>query len=156
MIGYAGRLVDDSKVSEGNPKYLLPGTRERGGIVYEFRKSLFLYNGHRLTQSVEKIIIVEGFMSLWWLWQAGITNVVALVGTTCNAEQAQLIVQRVQGDGRIWIMSDGDEAGEQSATSLLVQITPHRFTRWVRLKTGRQPTEYPPAELRRLLAEDLV
>ena len=49
LVGYAGRLVDDGPVSEYNPKYKFPSSREREGKLLEFRKSLLVYNANRLT-----------------------------------------------------------------------------------------------------------
>ena len=48
LIGYAGRITDDALISESCPKYKFPSTRERKGKLLEFRKSMFLYNAHRL------------------------------------------------------------------------------------------------------------
>ena len=46
-------------------------------------------------------------------------------------------------DGRVWIIPDRDAAGERCAESLLKQITPHRFVRWLRQEENKQPTDYP-------------
>ena len=48
LIGYAGRLIDDSQVSADNPRYSFPANRERDGVVREFRKSELVYNASRL------------------------------------------------------------------------------------------------------------
>jgi DNA primase len=66
LIGYAGRIVDDTMIGQDHPKYRFPGERERDGVISEFRKSLFLYNGHRITAPVADLIVVEGFPSVWW------------------------------------------------------------------------------------------
>lgn len=52
LIGYAGRVVDDTTINEENPRYRFPGARERDGKTYEFRKTTFLYNGFRIKVSV--------------------------------------------------------------------------------------------------------
>lgn len=142
LIGYAGRIVDDSQISEQNPKYKLPPSRLRNDEVHEFHKSLFLYNGFRIKSPVDDLAVVEGFPSTWWLWQNGYPNVVAVMGASCSPEQANLIVRLVQPDGRVWIMPDGNEAGERCAASVLTQVSPHRFCRWVKLDVNHQPTDY--------------
>jgi DNA primase len=38
LIGYAGRIVDEDAIGKDTPRYLFPGSRERGGIRHEFRK----------------------------------------------------------------------------------------------------------------------
>lgn len=146
LIGYAGRLIDDSAVSAEAPKYLFPGEREREGVIYEFRKSLFVYNAHRI-EKPQDIIIVEGFPAVWWLWQIGCPNVAALMGSSCSDEQAEMIKKFVPSDGHIWILSDGDGAGERCALDLLAKLSPFRFVRWIKLESGRQPTDCGPQEL---------
>jgi DNA primase len=39
------------------------------------------------------LILVEGFFDAMWLWQAGIKNAVALMGSSLSPEQEALIVQ---------------------------------------------------------------
>jgi DNA primase len=153
LIGYAGRLVDDAAVTGENPKYKMPSMRERDGVVYEFRKSLFLYNRHRLPPSVSDLVVVEGFPSVWWLWQETDAHVVSLMGASCSDEQARLIVEAVEPDGRVWIMPDGNEAGERCGLELLKQVAIHRFVRWVRLTDGNQPTDLTAENLDGLIGQ---
>ena len=141
LVGYAGRVVDDAAITEDNPRYRFPGARERDGTVYEFRKTLFLYNGFRLKAPVDDLIVVEGFTGVWWLHQNGLPTVVATMGVDCSEKQAELIVSLVKPKGRVWIAPDGDKAGERHAQTLLSLISPHRFVRWVKLDEGRQPTD---------------
>lgn len=151
LIGYAGRLVDDSRVNEENPKYLFPGTRERQGKRYEFHKSLFLYNGFAVGK-IRDLIVVEGFASVWWLSQHGFLATVALMGWSCSVEQAKLMEGAVDPDGRVWVMPDADEAGERCAAEVLRLVSPHRNVRWVQLSNGEQPTDCTHEELAGLLA----
>jgi DNA primase len=151
LIGYAGRLVDDAKITKENPKYRFPGTRERDGKRYEFRKSLFLYNGFAVGSSVSDLVVVEGFPSTWWLWQHGFPNVAALMGDSCSEEQANIIVNRVREDGRVWLMPDADPGGDLCGQSVVKLVAPHRFIRWIRLRAGEQPTGCSGEELSALL-----
>lgn len=151
LIGYAGRVVDDEAISEDNPRYRLPTTRERDGRVIEFRKTLFLYNGYRFTTPRDSLIVVEGFPSVWWLTQNGFGKVVATMGAECSDEQAELIVRLVTPDGHVLAMPDGDKAGERFAQTLLSKISPHRLVRWVRLEDGQQPTDLSAAKLKSLV-----
>ena len=80
LIGYAGRVVDDSAITEDNPRYRFPGERKRDGTVFEFRKTLFLYNGYRIPAPVDDLIVTEGFTGVWWLDQHGFPSVVATMG----------------------------------------------------------------------------
>jgi len=152
LVGYAGRIVDDSLISEDNPRYKFPGARARKGVTHEFRKSEFLYAGHRIKSPVDDLVVVEGFPSVWWLTQHSIPNVVGLMGWSCSEKQATLLVSLVKPSGRVWLMPDGDESGERCAESVLWQVSPHRFVRWVKLQAGKQPTDYAANELNVLLA----
>ncbi len=109
LLGYAGRVVDDATITEDNPRYRLPGRRERGGTIYEFRKTLLLYNGFRLKTSAAPLIVVEGFPSVWWLTQNGFGRAVATMGSECSDEQVEIILSLASPDGQVWIMPDGDK-----------------------------------------------
>lgn len=151
LLGYAGRVVDDTLISEANPKYKLPAPRDRNGQRFEFHKSALLYNVHRVPKRGSDLVVVEGFPSVWWLWQHGFKHVVALMGCDCGIEQARLILERVDVDGRIWIMPDGDDPGRRCAESLLRHLTPYRFVRWAKLREGEQPTQCGADDLNALM-----
>jgi DNA primase len=155
LIGYAGRFTRDDQIGEKVPKYLFPSNRERKGEILEFRKSLFLYNGHTIQPPVQDLVVVEGFPSVWWLHQAGIENSVALMGSSCSLEQGRLIAHLVLPSGRVWIMSDAGEGGDLCAESLFDQVAPHRFVRWLKLDEG-QPTDRNPDELVQMLEWKVV
>jgi DNA primase len=147
LVGYAGRLTKDEEISDRNPKYLFPGAREKDSVKLEIRKSLLLYNAHRIQGPVDHLFVVEGFPAMWWLWQAGYRNTVALMGSSCSEEQGKLIADLVKPEGKIWLVPDGNEAGRLCALSAFAQIAPYRFVRWIQLSEDEQPTDYPADEL---------
>lgn len=151
LIGYAGRLVDDSLVGSENPKYRLPGSREREGTVYEFSKGAFLFNANRVEAPASDLIVVEGFFSIFHLHQCGFTSAVALMGSSCSPEQADLIVKLTAQGGRVWIMPDGDPAGRRCGENLLAQVAPYRFVRWIMLDDGKDPNDYPRERLAEMI-----
>jgi len=148
LVGYAGRVVDDSLITEDNPRYRFPGERERNGKLFEFRKTLFLYNGYRIKAPVDDLIVVEGFTGVWWLVQSEVPYVVATMGSDCSERQAELIVSLVKPNGRVWVVPDGDKAGERYAQMLLSMVSPHRFVRWVKMAVGKQPTDLSAEQLK--------
>jgi len=148
LVGYAGRVVDDSMITEDNPRYRFPGKREKDGTVFEFRKTLFLYNGFRIKAPVDNLIIVEGFTGVWWLNQNGLPSVVATMGADCSERQAELIVSLVKPNGKVWIAPDGDAAGLRHAQTLLTLLSPHRAIRWLKLDDGKQPTDLSGEQLK--------
>jgi DNA primase len=147
LLGYAGRIVDDGKIDETHPKYLFPPPRERDGKTFVLRKSLFLYNAHRIETPVDDLIVVEGFPSVWWLTQQDFPNVMALMGASCSEEQAAIVATLTAPSARIWLMTDGDDAGIRCAGEVLTRVSPRRFCRWLKLPDGRQPTDCPAKEL---------
>jgi DNA primase len=70
------------------------------------------------------------------------------MGADCSEKQAELIVSLVKPNGRVWIVPDGDKAGERHAQTLLSLISPYRFVRWVKLDEGKQPTDLPAKHLK--------
>jgi len=148
LIGYAGRVVDDAAINEDNPRYRFPGEHKRDGKIFEFRKTLFLYNGFRVKAPVDDMIVVEGFTGVWWLHQNAMPPVVATMGADCSERQAELIVSLVKPAGRVWLVPDGNDAGERCAQSLLLKISPYRFVRWVKMAADKQPTDLSAEQLK--------
>ncbi len=140
---YAGRMVDDRLIGKDNPKYRFPSGRERNGVTHDFQKMLLLYNAHRLKAPLKELILVEGFPSVWWLTQMGFPNVAALMGWVMSDEQAAIVESLLAPDGRVWLVSDGDEAGDRCAEEVLPLVSQRRFIKWLKLDEGKQPTDYP-------------
>ena len=108
------------QITEDNPRYRLPGKRERDGKLFEFRKTLFLYNGFRFKAPVDDLCVVEGFTSVWWLNQNGLPDVVGLMGADCSERQAELIVSVVKPAGRVWLMPDGTKRASDARNRFCV------------------------------------
>lgn len=149
LVGYAGRIVNDKEISGSNQKYWFPAKREHDGTVYEFQKSLFLYNGFRITAPVRDCIVVKGFTAVWWLTQCGLPHVVSTMGPVFSEKQAELIVALVKPTGRVWIMTGDDKAGEQYAACIMLKLAPHRLVRWVQLHDGISATALSAEQLKK-------
>ena len=151
LIGYAGRLVDDDLIDVNNPKYKFPGSREKDGNIYEFSKSKFLFNGFKIQEPVSNLIVVEGFFAFFWLFQCGYTNTVTLMGSSCSEDQAKLIMEKIKPSGTVWLMPDGDKAGEDCACQLFQFIAPYYRVKWVQLSKGIDPEDCSTEQLKQLL-----
>jgi DNA primase len=101
--------------------------------------------------NASQLVVVESFTAVWWLTQAGITNVVALMGASCSETQAGLVRDLVPEGGSIWLFPDGDKAGERMAEETLAMLAPYRFVRWVKLEEGQQPTDLSSEGIHTLL-----
>jgi DNA primase len=151
LVGYCGRIVDDTKINEANPRYKFPPPRQRTGVTYEFHKSKLLYNAHRILKPVENLIVVEGFPSVWWSHQMGFADAVALMGWAMSEEQAAIIAELVSPSGTVWLIPDGDEAGKKCAEAALPRLALNRRVRLIKLDEGKQPTDYSGAHFREWL-----
>ena len=102
FIAFGGRVLDDSK-----PKYI----NSPENIVYSKGRNLFGLNVAKKGDT-KKIIIVEGYMDAISLYQRGITNVVASLGTALTEQQGRLLRKNSE---QVIIGYDADGAG-QAAT----------------------------------------
>lgn len=146
LVGYAGQSIDPDTSGKSSPEYLFPNTRERNGKIYEFRKSALLYNRHRIRKLCEDLVVVSWFPSVWWLHEHGFAAI-AVMGSECSEEQIKEIVSCVKPSGRLWLMPDGGKEGDLLAQRLLLGLSPHRFTRWVKLVDGQRPEALSAEEI---------
>ena len=104
-IGFGGRAIS----SEDMPKYL----NSQASKV--FQKEMNLYGINFAKDYISKIgylIVVEGYMDVIGLFQAGITNVVASLGTALTEHQARMIKRYTK---KVVLCYDADNAGQNAA-----------------------------------------
>lgn len=102
VIAFGGRVLDDSK-----PKYI----NSPENIVYSKGRNLFGLNvAKRQTNGMlKRILIVEGYMDAISLYQRGITNVVASLGTALTDAQGRLLRKNSE---QVILGYDSDGAGQ--------------------------------------------
>ena len=108
VIAFGGRVLDDSK-----PKYI----NSPENIVYSKGRNLFGLNVAK-KNPIDRLIIVEGYMDAISLYQRGITNIVASLGTALTEAQGRLIRRYTN---KVIISYDSDAAG-QAATMRGLEI----------------------------------
>lgn len=137
VIGFGGRIMHDSKEINGYkiPKYLnSPETP-----VFDKGKNLFSLNLAKNAKSSE-IILCEGYMDVISVYQAGIKNIVATLGTAITENQAKLMLRYAN---EILICYDSDEAGTKAALRAIDVISDAGGrSRVIRLKNAKDPDEY--------------
>ena len=102
VMGFGGRVL-----GEGQPKYL----NSPESLIFNKRRQL--YGANMLKgRTLSSLILVEGYMDVIRLYQAGIEATVATLGTALTQAQARLIKRYAP---RVYLAYDGDAAG-QSAT----------------------------------------
>lgn len=155
VVGFGGRdLGSDSKKVA---KYI---NTPEGPL---FKKSRLLYG---LAQAADEIrtlglaLVVEGYMDLIALWQAGIKNVVAPLGTALTSGQARLISRFA---GKATVVFDGDDAGKNAAMRSLEVLLKEGIEPYIALlPAGMDPDDFigarGPDELKKLIegADSLV
>ncbi len=150
LVGYAGQAIDELDVSPENPKYIFPGERTHKGTVYEFQKELLLYNAHQVKNSAD-LIVAQSFLDVWWLWQEGIHNAVALLGSGLSDKQATIIKTIVPYNGIVRILTDGDKGGEKTAHEIFEKISHWRLVRWISIPQDNRLSDFTGKELPELL-----
>lgn len=106
VIAFGGRVLEKDSL----PKY--KNTKE----TMLFLKSKELFGQHsikrlKLEEPVTSIIIVEGYMDVISLYQAGVRNSMASMGTALTSEQARLLKRYCD---KVYICYDGDSAGQKA------------------------------------------
>ena len=109
VIAFGGRVMDDSK-----PKYINTSDTP----VYKKSNGVFALNFAKNAND-NKLILVEGYMDVIALHQAGFTNAVACLGTAFTSEQANLLSRYAD---EIMICYDNDGAGKQATERALAVL----------------------------------
>ena len=127
LSGFMGR-----QTSAGDAKYLLPADNPY------LHKSQTLFNLHQAIPYIRQekfVYMVEGVFDVMSLWQAGIRNVVAPLGTALTPDQLALVSNYTD---HFVLAFDGEVAGFKAslrATKMIVEYVSKRKPEWT-LKGG--------------------
>ena len=132
VIAFGGRVM-----GAGEPKYM----NSPESAIYT--KGNTLYGLARTREAIREkgfALLVEGYFDLIALWNAGITNVVAMLGTALTRAQVDLIRRYTT---RVVAVFDPDEAGKKAlARSLELFLAGNVHARAVILPDGQDPDEF--------------
>lgn len=136
VIGFGGRII-----AEGEPKYL----NSRESAVFQKKNNLYGLNVTKdYVKKENRIILVEGYMDVISLYQAGIRNVSASLGTALTDNQARLI-KRYTSD--VILSYDADAAGQKAALRGLDILYDEDLRARVLVVTdGKDPDEFIKAK----------
>ncbi|MEA3151641.1 MAG: primase, partial [Gammaproteobacteria bacterium] len=113
VIAFGGRVLD-----KGDPKYLnSPETT----LFHKGRELYGLYEARQARTDFKRLMIVEGYMDVVRLHQAGITYAVATLGTATTQEHLNKIF-RITSE--LVFCFDGDRAGRAAAWRALENALP--------------------------------
>jgi len=110
VIGFGGRIL----TPEGAPKDVHAPKYVNSPESPFYHKSKVLYGLNFARNGMDKIqeaVIVEGYMDLLALWQAGIRNAVAVSGTALTKDHVQILSRFAK---KIFMFLDGDEPGRKA------------------------------------------
>ncbi|HET8940735.1 MAG TPA: DNA primase [Rudaea sp.] len=139
VIAFGGRIIVE-KSGEGSP-VLDPGAqdvRKSDGpkylnspetpLFHKGRELFALWQVRQTHAKIPRLIVVEGYMDVIALFQHGITQAVATLGTATTSDHAELLFRQCAD---VYFCFDGDRAGRQAAWRAVESVLP-------RMRDGRQ------------------
>lgn len=108
VVAFGGRRMPGEK-KEGEPKYLnSPETPvyRKGHTLYGYRQD------RKVIQEAGEVVVVEGYTDLLALWQAGMKQVVATLGTALTMNHFDLMGRLCE---MVFLAFDADRAGIEAA-----------------------------------------
>jgi DNA primase len=132
VLAFGGRIID-----QGEPKYLnSPETL----LFHKGRELYGLYEVRQSRTSLKRLMVVEGYMDVARLHQAGVNYAVATLGTATTPEHLRRIFKLVN---EVVFCFDGDKAGRAAAWRALANALPEardgRQIRFLFLPEGHDP-----------------
>ncbi|TWI05882.1 DNA primase [Luteimonas cucumeris] len=121
VIAFGGRVLDP----EDSPKYL---NSPETALFHKGRELYGLWQVRQANSKIERLIVVEGYMDVVALFQHGVTQAVATLGTATTPDHAELLFRNAPD---VYFCFDGDAAGRRAATRAMESVLP-------RMKDGRQ------------------
>ena len=121
VIAFGGRVM----AKDDGPKYLnSPETT----LFHKGRELYGLWQVRQANQKIERLVVVEGYMDVVSLFQYGVPQAVATLGTATTPDHAELLFRNAPD---VYFCFDGDNAGRKAAWKALESVIP-------RMKDGRQ------------------
>jgi DNA primase len=121
VIAFGGRVLE----KDDGPKYL---NSPETPLFHKGRELYGLWQVRQANSKIERLIVVEGYMDVIALFQHGIQQAVATLGTATTPDHAELLFRNAPD---VYFCFDGDNAGRRAAGKAMESVLP-------RLKDGRQ------------------
>src|SRR5204862_146638 len=113
VIAFGGRIID-----AGEPKYL---NSPETVLFHKGRELYGIYETRRARANLTRLVVVEGYMDVVRLHQAGVDYALATLGTATTPEHLRRIFRLVPA---VVFAFDGDRAGRAAAWRALQQALP--------------------------------
>jgi DNA primase len=125
IAGFGGRIIPSfCREDEKPPKYL----NSPESAVYQ--KSQILYGLPQAIDAIRstgEVYVVEGYLDVIGLWQAGVKNAVATCGTALTEEHVQKLSRIAK---KVVMLFDGDDAGRNAAGKSFVTFVKAPIDVW--------------------------
>lgn len=132
IIGFGGRILD-----QGEPKYL---NSPETPLFHKGRELYGLFEARQALRDIPFLMVVEGYMDVVGLYQHGIRNAVATLGTATTEEHLRRLFRITQ---EVVFCFDGDRAGRAAAWRALENALPEtregRQIKFLFLPDGHDP-----------------
>ena len=134
VVAFGGRILGNN---DNVAKYLNSPESQ----IYSKRRTLYgLYHSKDEIRKLDRAILVEGYMDLVSLYQAGVKNAVASSGTSLTEEQVQLLSRFTKN---IIILFDADPAGQKASLRSIELLLKQDFeVKVMTLPKGEDPDSY--------------
>lgn len=131
-VAFGGRIINT-----GEPKYL---NSPETAVFYKTKTLYGLSETAKFIRAQDQAIIVEGYMDLVSLYQAGIQNVVATMGTALTPDHGKILSRITKN---IIVLFDGDNAGKEAAErSLPILLSAGLHPRGLTLPDNMDPDDF--------------
>ncbi|MCC8613711.1 DNA primase [Xanthomonas euvesicatoria] len=121
VVGFGGRAAGKGV----GAKYL---NSPESAVFHKGRELYGLWQVRQEHAQPSTLLVVEGYVDVLSLHQAGVTNAVATLGTSVTDQQADLLFRTADD---VVFCFDGDSAGHDAARRAMQAVLPH-------MKNGRQ------------------
>lgn len=133
VIGFGARTLND----HDQPKYL----NSVDSLIFSKRRNLYgLHENARGIRLRGEAVIVEGYMDVVGLWEQGVDNAVAVMGTALSEDHCRQLRTLTH---RVVTVFDPDRAGEEAWRNSIHLLMEHGLlARDVTLPEGKDPDDY--------------
>ncbi|MCP5078535.1 MAG: DNA primase [Psychromonas sp.] len=139
VVGFGGRVFDNQE-----PKYL---NSPETPLFHKGKELYGLYQVKQAHKTIERILVVEGYMDVVALGQYGIDYAVASLGTATTPDHIHTLFRHTS---EIICCFDGDKAGRSAAWRALENALPYiqdgRTLRFMFLADGEDPDSFVQKE----------
>jgi DNA primase len=123
VIAFGGRILE--KTEDSGAKYL---NSPETPLFHKGQQLFALWQVRQAHSKIPRLIVVEGYMDVIALFQHGVTQAVATLGTATTRDHAELLFRNCAD---VYFCFDGDRAGRGAAWKAVESVLP-------RMRDGRQ------------------